>query len=30
VHPSEIRIDLVGVLQDGHGATLVETVRGVA
>ncbi len=30
VHPSDVRIDLVGVLQDGHGAALVEHVRGVA
>ncbi|MDQ6641937.1 MAG: YraN family protein [Actinomycetota bacterium] len=30
VHPSDVRIDLVGVLQDGHGAALVDHVRGVA
>ena len=30
LHPSDVRIDLVGVLQDGHGAALVDHVRGVA
>lgn len=30
VHPAEIRIDLVGVLQPGRGAAAVEHVRGVA
>jgi len=29
VHPPGIRIDLVGVLQDGRGAAQVEHVRGV-
>jgi putative endonuclease len=30
LHPVDVRIDLVGVLQDGHGAARVEHVRGVA
>ena len=30
LHPPEVRIDLVGVLQDGHGAASVTHVRGVA
>jgi putative endonuclease len=29
VRPAEVRIDLVGVLQDGHGAARVDHVRGV-
>ena len=29
VHAPEVRIDLVGVLQDGHGAANVEHVAGV-
>ena len=29
VHPPDIRIDLVGVLQTGSGAAQVEHVRGV-
>ncbi len=29
VHPPDIRIDLVGVLQTGRGAAEVEHVRGV-
>jgi putative endonuclease len=29
VRPSEVRIDLVGVLQDGHGAASLDHVRGV-
>ncbi len=29
LHPSDVRIDLVGVLQDGHGRAEVEHVRGV-
>jgi putative endonuclease len=29
VRPADIRIDLVGVLQTGHGAAEVEHVRGV-
>jgi putative endonuclease len=29
LRPPEIRIDLVAVLQDGHGAALVEHVRGL-
>ncbi|MCW2758376.1 MAG: YraN family protein [Nocardioidaceae bacterium] len=29
VRPPEIRIDVVGVLQDGHGAAEVEHVRGI-
>jgi putative endonuclease len=30
VHPTGIRIDLVGVLRPARGAALVEHVRGVA
>jgi putative endonuclease len=30
VHPVDVRLDLVGVLQDGHGAAVVDHVRGVA
>ena len=30
LHPADVRIDLVGVLQDGHGAARVDHVRGVA
>jgi putative endonuclease len=29
VHPPDIRIDIVGVLQTGRGAAQVEHVRGV-
>ena len=29
VHPGQIRVDLVGVLQTGRGAAEVEYVRGV-
>ena len=29
VHPPDIRIDLVGVIQTGRGAAQVEHVRGV-
>lgn len=29
LHPPETRIDLVAVLQDGHGAARVEHVRGL-
>ncbi len=29
VHPREVRIDVVGVLQSGHGAAVIEHVRGV-
>ena len=29
VPADEVRIDLVGVLQDGHGAPAVDHVRGV-
>jgi putative endonuclease len=29
LRPADIRIDLVGVLQTGHGAAQVEHVRGV-
>lgn len=27
--PSEVRVDLVAVLQDGHGAAVVDHVRGI-
>ncbi len=30
LHPDDVRIDLVGVLQNGHGAAVVDHVRGVA
>jgi putative endonuclease len=29
LRPREVRIDLVGVLQDGHGAATLDHVRGV-
>ena len=30
VRPAEVRIDLVGILQDGHGRATVEHVRGAS